>query len=136
MNTINEARSKGFSEVLASLQTMALVHQDKQATNPVKRSNEQDSRKTGLMIPQQNINESFWNMVVAASMTSDGQGSFRDKETESAKKIMTEAAVAHKLISAYETKASTDLYSMDYPPAIDSSAIKPLHFPQYFSSRA
>lgn len=136
MNTINEARSKGFSEVLASLQTKALVQQDKQISNPVRQRNEQHSRKTELMIPQLTINESFWNMVVAASMTSEGQGSFREKETESAKKIMTDASVAHKLISAYETKASDDLYSMAYPPAIDSSAINPLHFPQYLSSVA
>lgn len=106
MNTINDAQSKGFSEVLASVPTMALAQKNKQAINLVRQSDGTDGGKPELLKQQFAINERFWNMVVAASISSDRQGSFRDVDTESAKTTTAEAAMALRLVSAYGTKAT------------------------------
>ena len=106
MNLINETRSKGFSEVLASVPIMA---QTQRTSEPAKDLQGQQGGKSELLKQQFAINESFWKMVVAAGETSVDHDNSRAEETETAKSRVAEAAMALRLVSAYGTATTEEI---------------------------
>jgi hypothetical protein len=106
MNSINETRSKGFSEVLA---TMPIMAQTQRTTEPVKDLQGQQGGKSELLKQQFAINESFWKMVLAAGETSVDKDSSRAVETETANSRIAEAAMALRLVSAYGTATTEEI---------------------------
>ncbi len=106
MNTIYEAPKKGFSELLASMPTMAQVKSNQKTGEPEKPTTATGNQGTDLLKRQLTVNEDFWNMVVAESVRSDGTGNSAPEAVASASAKSADAAMRLRLFSAYGTAAT------------------------------
>jgi hypothetical protein len=104
MNTIYEAPKRGFSDVLASMPTMAPVRNIQKIGVPEQPTpTHQDS---DVLKRQLTANENFWNMVVAESVRRDGTGNPQPEVVASASAKAADAAMRLRLFSAYGTAAT------------------------------
>jgi len=100
MNTINEVPGKGFSELLAS---MAQVSRTQKAGEPEQPTQKPTGQGMEVVKRQLTVNESFWNMVMAQSVMTDGRGNPQPEVIASASTSSADAAMRLRLACAYGT---------------------------------